>query len=435
MFNILYSQEKMKRTRAKIILATVILINCIAGCSGGASSSEPISTTKPHLTSLPQLTPGGPAPAHWSPAWRITSKLKNPSFDLVAGVLILGSRTGIQSFDARSGELRWQTTERTHIRSYEVSSNVVLVVTEQGDWYGVEAATGKVLWRRKILGTLATDTPRASMTTETVPVLQAPATDGESEILGVDARSGKTRWRLTPQLLMGCTPDTTRLARGIGQNHQGAWVGGHYLAMPVKCNTKSYLLLFNMDTSKVVWRYAAPANDNVQSNNFPATYINGVAVDGTTSITDSQQVKIMTPTGGNIANVKYLSASNYSFLPPILTADNKAWVSYFVFGQNKVGQSVIDLTNGHTTHFDERSDLSGDSRALIAFDGARIYLSTTPGVFAVTDVQTSSTQEVTVSNTRVASPSWLAVAAGSLYVAGLSTGDRQTNSTTVTRLS
>nr|WP_190858312.1 PQQ-binding-like beta-propeller repeat protein [Actinomadura sp. RB99] len=432
--------HKTERGRQALRFASLVAVfsmSGITGCNGGSSDPYRISAAKENLQPLPSLEESGPTAGRWSPVWRVTSKIADASFELTDGLIMQGSANGIDTYDGRTGALRWRTAGKgfSHIRGYEVSATVIVVVTSAQQWIGIDASNGRILWRHEGLGSLTTDALRGPTTAGTVPAVTPSKAGQKPTLVGIDARTGRINWRLDRQSLAGCSPNAEALRQGIGQGHQGAWAGGHYLAFPAECTGKNSLLLLNTETAKIAWRYDLSSGDKIPPSTFPTAYINGVASDGTTSITVSEQTTIITPDGRRPLHIGALPASNYSRLPPLLTAQGKAWVPYFLPRKGKIGQLVIDLRSGRLVRrLAERSDLAGDSQLLSAFDGKRIYLQGIPGVFSVTDAEKSTTTTITVPSTHLANPTWMLAMADSLYLAGNSTGTESAPSTTITRL-
>lgn len=188
------------------------LVVVVSGCSEPDSSSgQDIRVEHTVIDSAPdRLADSGPQPGTYQQVWQATADTGNEiaGYHLVSGHLLVVTSTGFQAYDARTGKPTWHYREpgRT-VRAWAETNGAILLSTH-GDRFedqhvvGLDAGTGEQLWEKEEdwstivngLGPSELAPPERGDAAAGIVVVQP---DSPLYRLGIDARTGKERWRVT----------------------------------------------------------------------------------------------------------------------------------------------------------------------------------------------------------------------------------------------
>lgn len=414
-------------TRSTPAALVAMLAMIAVACNDEKHSSPPvaINVIQQNVGPLKPLSGSGPSPGRLSTAWSVKNvpgATSEPyAFGITLGELIVISGSGVAAYDARKGSPRWRLTTKRAISTVTISGTSVVLQQAGGDvWAGIDAVTGKVLWARSHAGSmLAFTSLKAPDTDGVVPAVTGKGSGADPEVIGIDAHSGRTRWRLDGKSLGGCVPDTRALAQGVG-------VGRRMLVFDAGCGRQVEIVAFDMVTGKPAWRRAVPSpisgiDATIGPGSLAAVGGDGVAAlkytrsggSGTGSV-------IIGPDGRQLAiapDVRPVSMPGYNAMT---VADQTALIE----GNDShadVGFGVVDLQTGKADWVSAAAaGLVPDPgrRPPFTFDGSTLYALDDPDAVVMTDVATHRHATVRFPSDVSAPPgSWLGAAGGYLLLA------------------
>lgn len=186
------------------------LVIVVSGCSGPDSSSIAVEHTV--VDSAPdRLADSGPQPGTYQQVWQATADTGNEIADyhLISGHLLVVTSTGFQAYDARTGKPTWHYREpgRT-VQGWAATNGAILLSTSDdrsADRHviGLDAGTGEQLWEwEENWSTIVSSRgpsgfPPVGRGDAAAGIVVVIKPDSPSERLGIDARTGKERWRIT----------------------------------------------------------------------------------------------------------------------------------------------------------------------------------------------------------------------------------------------
>jgi hypothetical protein len=404
-----------------------LLAMIIVACNDDERSSPPvaINVIQENVGPLKPLSGSGPSPGRLSTAWSVKNvpgmTAEPYAFGITSGELIVVSGSGMAAYDAQKGSLRWRLTTRGVISAVAISGTaVVLQQAGDDDWAGIDAVTGKVSWERAHAGSMPAFTSLKALDVDgVVPAVTGKSSGADPQVIGIDARNGRTRWRLNGKSLDGCVPDTRDLAQGVG-------AGRRMLVFDARCGRQAEIVAFDMTAGKPAWRRVVPSPISGADATIGPDSLAAVGGDGVTALkyTGSGDkgtgTVIIGPDGRQLAiapDVRPVSMPGYNAMT---VADQMALVE----GNNSradIGFGAVDLRTGKADWISAAAaGLVADpgSRSPFAFDGSTLYALGHSDAVTMTDVATRRHATVRFPSGVSAPPeSWIGATGGYLLLA------------------
>jgi outer membrane protein assembly factor BamB len=247
----------------RVLLGLTVLATAAGGCTSHDAPKAPKARVD-QSTAAPvaALADTGPVPGSVTESWHVdlprpvdrlgaTETPEPPR--LVNGQLVLASSRGLDVYDASTGKERWHYREPGRaLRGYAATAGVLVAMTVQPDdsenpslsrRIGLDAGTGRVLWTGRNDGVGFTEgTPSEVVASGGV----VPMRKGEhsGDVFGVDARSGRTRWKRGHVGERGCETNDT-VSRGTD---------GSLLLFRETCHGRDRILALDPVTGRERWR-------------------------------------------------------------------------------------------------------------------------------------------------------------------------------------
>lgn len=384
----------LTKSTSVVLVSLPVMIN--ASCKSDKNSSPPgaINVIQKNIAPLKPLSGSGPSLGRLSTAWSVKNvpgaAAEPYAFGITSGELLAMSGSGLAAYDVREGSLRWRLTTTRVISTVTISGTaVVLRQAGSDDWAGIDAVTGKVLWKRSRVGSMLTfRTLKAPDTDGVVPAVVDGGSGADPEVIGVDARSGRTRWRLDGKSLAGCIPATRALAQGVD-------IGRRTLVFDARCDRQAEIIAFDMVTGKPAWRRAVPSpisgvNGTVGPGSLAAVGGDGVVALRYTSGDSGTGSVIIGPDGRRLAVAPDVRPASIPGYNAMTVADQMALIE----GNNShadIGFGVVDLQTGKAEWISAAAaGLLPDpgTRSAFAFDGSTLYALGKSDAVVMTDVAT-----------------------------------------------
>jgi outer membrane protein assembly factor BamB len=342
------------------------------------------------------------------------------AFGITSGEIIVISGSGVAAYSAQKGSSRWRVTSDRVISTVTISGSVIVLRRAGGDdWVGIDAATGKVLWKRPHVGSMLTfRSLKAPDTDGVVPAVVDEYSGANPGVIGIDAHSGKTRWRLDSKSVGGCVPDTGALTQGVD-------IGRRLLVFDARCGRQAEIVAFDMVTGKPAWHRAVPspiseANGTIGPGSIAAVGGDGVVALKYTGSGDASGSVIFGPDGRQLAIAPNMLPASMPGYNAMTVAGQTALVEAND-SQADIGFGVVDLHAGKAGWTSAAATgLVSDpgTRSPFAFDGSTLYALNQSDAVVMTDVATK--RRVTAqfpSGFSVPPGSWIGVAGGYLLLA------------------
>lgn len=386
----------------------------VPSCVSANSHPSPPSGT----TSVAPIAARGPAPGRWHPAWTRTLSAARPAggiedLALAGGALVTASPEGVEALDARTGTTVWRrdVLDRSGVAAFAVSGQEVVIATRGGRWVGVQAPTGRVLWRSPSPSGALIPSPdglQVLAASTTVPV----ASLDTNTIRGIDSRTGRTKWRVDRRQLYGCTPDASRMAQPNSVETK-RYVSKNWLAIPVSCGTRDAVVAVNADTGRATWRHDTLKPDDSPRPSESDRFI-GINDDGCgvfeRGVEKGSHSLIVQGSSGSAKTIlgKAGAYDIWGPLSPLVTVEGSMILPFGRRGRHYY--AVMAASGAHASAI----SLSEGVREA-AFDGARAY-----GVQRDGSIKVAAPGQTAQAEVRPALKGrvfWVAAGNGSLFVA------------------
>lgn len=160
------------------------------------------------------------------------------------GVMFVYSGAAVQALDAASGDLLWQYMRSvpggvglaaSHGKSLAIYGDKLFAATADGHMIALETHTGKVVWDQEVIpggsggGLMLNSAPLIVRDTVVVGLSLGVANPGGCAIVGLDAATGKERWRFHTIARPGEPGGNSWNGAPVEERFGGGvWTGGSY---------------------------------------------------------------------------------------------------------------------------------------------------------------------------------------------------------------
>ncbi|MDL4776179.1 MULTISPECIES: PQQ-binding-like beta-propeller repeat protein [Thermomonosporaceae] len=235
------------------LAALVALAVLTMGCEPVDPMLDPPVDHVTSRTEPEETSETGPAPGRLRPAWQrefSATRKDEVAFAHVAGQVLAWTRRGVEVLDARTGRPRWHYRElEARLVGLTTTPDAVVVQTTERI-VGLDAVTGKQLWRTTPSG-LGARTLVGSKSGTTVLTWGA---DAGTVFEAVDAKTGRRRWstKVEPE----------RAMTGTGCKAEPVPTDGSLFLVKEECGTpKRRFVALDPRTGDVRWQRRTPAED------------------------------------------------------------------------------------------------------------------------------------------------------------------------------
>ena len=253
------------RIRSALICLTALLpAACSAGHKGDGGSAPKVEID--HSTrgaAAPALLDAGPAAGTLGESWHVDTRPPAGSSDpqvfrrLVDGQLIVGTATGVEAYDASTGEARWHYREPgRNVTGYAETAGSLVVMTTDEDmtrrtarWTGLATATGRVRWALRRPGYQLSDGHLDVAAGQGVLPLLPMSGTGYEGVRGLAAATGRVRWA-RPVAERGCK---TPIVDQLGAED----TDGSLFVLREECGDHARILALDPATGTVRWAHDA----------------------------------------------------------------------------------------------------------------------------------------------------------------------------------
>ncbi|WP_165912912.1 PQQ-binding-like beta-propeller repeat protein [Tamaricihabitans halophyticus] len=245
-----------------LIVAILCCLGLLASACGGADFE---SGTAPAPKPLPDR---GPVAGSYQQDWQIEPETgtERAGFQLIAGHLVVASKTGLRAYDARTGKPTWHYREPgRQLWSWATTDDAIVYGSyrEEGDQIhdrqmtGLDARTGEPLWDAAEEWQVMSDGRGGSSSSPPEPGDAAAGTvlvqDGPLARAGIDARTGDVRWRIEQGDV------TDECAVGKPSTGNGDSSGGKLLLAELSCKVPDQILAgIDAESGEIRWHRPIP---------------------------------------------------------------------------------------------------------------------------------------------------------------------------------